>query len=90
MLEDAGGALVFADEMPSQCRQPEAQTEAALVGASDIAGLHQRHQHAVGRAGFNRLMAILAGTDPAKNSALPSPIITKDNVVKYYDEESVF
>ena len=44
----------------------------------------------IGRAGFNRLMAILAGADPEKESALPSPIITKDNAFKYYDENSVF
>ena len=44
----------------------------------------------IGRAGFNRLMAILAGAEPEKESALPSPIITIDNVVKFFDEESVF
>ncbi len=44
----------------------------------------------IGRAGFNRAMAILAGGVPEKETALPSPIITKDNAVKYYDENSKF
>jgi ABC-type sugar transport system substrate-binding protein len=45
---------------------------------------------AIGTAGFHRLMAILAGAEPEKRTVLPSPIITNDNAVKYYDENSVF
>ncbi|RDJ21302.1 sugar ABC transporter substrate-binding protein [Bosea caraganae] len=44
----------------------------------------------IGRAGFNRAMAIIAGGVPKKDTALPSPIITKDNAVKYYDANSRF
>ena len=44
----------------------------------------------IGRAGFNRAMAIVAGGSPEKETALPSPIITKDNAVKFYDENSKF
>jgi ribose transport system substrate-binding protein len=44
----------------------------------------------IGRAGFNRAMAIVAGGVPQKDTALPSPIITKDNAVKFYDENSTF
>jgi ABC-type sugar transport system substrate-binding protein len=44
----------------------------------------------IGRAGFNRAMAIIAGGEPEQETALPSPIITKDNAVKYYDETSKF
>jgi ribose transport system substrate-binding protein len=51
-------------------------------------GLNNSDQ--IGRAGFHRLMAILAGAVPEKETALPSPIITGDNVVKYYDENSLF
>ena len=51
-------------------------------------GLNNSDQ--IGRAGFNRLMAILAGATPEKNTVLPSPIITADNVVKFYDENSLF
>ena len=51
-------------------------------------GLNNSDQ--IGRAGFNRLMAILAGAQSEKESVLPSPIITSVNVVKFYDENSLF
>ncbi len=51
-------------------------------------GLNSADQ--IGRAGFNRLMAILAGADAPKETALPSPIITKDNAVKFINEGSTF
>ncbi len=44
----------------------------------------------IGRASFHRLMAILAGAEPPHETVLPSPIITKDNAIKYYDPNSVF
>jgi ribose transport system substrate-binding protein len=44
----------------------------------------------IGRAGFNRAMQIIAGGAPEKETALPSPIITKENAVKFYDETSKF
>ena len=44
----------------------------------------------IGRAGFNRAMAIVAGGTPEKETVLPSPIITEDNAVKFYDESSKF
>ena len=43
----------------------------------------------IGRAGFNRAMAIVAGGVPEKETALPSPIITKDNAIKFYDHQNV-
>ena len=51
-------------------------------------GLNSSDQ--IGRAGFHRAMAILAGAVPEKDTVLPSPIITGENVVKYYDENSTF
>lgn len=45
---------------------------------------------AIGRAGFNRMMAILAGAVPPQDTYLPSPLITIDNVVKFYDPNSLF
>jgi ribose transport system substrate-binding protein len=51
-------------------------------------GLNNSDQ--IGRAGFNRLMAILAGANPPKDTYLPSPLITLDNVLKYYDPNSLF
>lgn len=44
----------------------------------------------IGRAGFNRLMAILAGATPPKKSAIPSPLITRENAVKFMDQNSTF
>jgi ABC-type sugar transport system substrate-binding protein len=50
----------------------------------------QNNSDQIGRAGFNRLMAILAGAEAPKQTVLPSPIITKDNAGKFYDPDSVF
>jgi ribose transport system substrate-binding protein len=44
----------------------------------------------IGRAGFHRLMAILAGAEAQQKTVLPSPIITKENAVKFYNPDSVF
>ena len=51
-------------------------------------GLNNSDQ--IGRVGFNRLMNILAGATPPLDTYLPSPLITKDNVIKYYDPNSLF
>jgi len=50
----------------------------------------QNNSDQIGRAGFNRLMAILAGASAPKHTVLPSPIITKDNACRFYNPESVF
>jgi ABC-type sugar transport system substrate-binding protein len=63
----------------------EINREGSNYGAT---GLNSSDQ--IGRAGFNRLMAILAGADAPKNTALPSPIITKDNAIKFINEGSTF
>jgi ribose transport system substrate-binding protein len=51
-------------------------------------GLNNSDQ--IGRAAFHRLMAILAGAIPEKDTVLPSPLITIDNVRRYYNPDSVF
>lgn len=51
-------------------------------------GLNNSDQ--IGRAGFNRMMAILAGATPPLDTYLPSPLITSDNVIKFYDPDSLF
>src|SRR5262245_9274224 len=63
----------------------EIMTEGTNYGAT---GLNNSDQ--IGRAGFHRLMAILAGAEAPKETVLPSPIITKDNAVKFYNPDSVF
>jgi ribose transport system substrate-binding protein len=51
-------------------------------------GLNNSNQ--IGRAGFNRLTAILAGLEASKDTVLPSPLISPANVVKFYDPDSIF
>ena len=67
--------------------------KAALVeimkdGVYKATGLNNSDQ--IGRAGFNRLMAILAGANAEKDTVLPSPLITIDNVERFYNPDSVF
>ena len=62
---------------------------AILEGTNyEATGLNDSDQ--IGRAGFHRLMAILAGADSEQDTVLPSPLITRENVESYYDPESVF
>jgi ABC-type sugar transport system substrate-binding protein len=63
---------------------------AIMEEGSNYAATGLNNSDQIGRAGFHRLMAILAGAVPEKDTALPSPIITADNVVKFYDEDSLF
>jgi ribose transport system substrate-binding protein len=51
-------------------------------------GLNNSDQ--IGRAGFNRIMGILAGGTPEKDTYLPSPLIDINNVIKFYDPNSLF
>jgi ribose transport system substrate-binding protein len=63
----------------------EIMTEGTNYGAT---GLNNSDQ--IGRAGFHRLMAILAGAEAPKETVLPSPIITKENAMRFYNPDSVF
>jgi ABC-type sugar transport system substrate-binding protein len=51
-------------------------------------GLNNSDQ--IGRAGFHRLMAILAGAVPPQDTVFPSPLITSENVDRFYNPDSVF
>jgi ribose transport system substrate-binding protein len=63
--------------------------QAILEGTNyEATGLNDSDQ--IGREGFHRLMAILAGADSEKDTVLPSPLITRENAEKYYDPDSVF
>ena len=53
-----------------------------------VTGLNNSDQ--IGRAGFNRMMAILAGAQAPQNTVFPSPEITKANVVNNYNPNSLF
>lgn len=68
--------------------QKEALVEIMKGGTYQATGLNNSDQ--IGRAGFNRLMAILAGAQAPKDTVLNSPLITIDNVQHFYDANSVF
>jgi len=68
--------------------QKEALKE--ILDGTNYAATGLNNSDQIGRAGFHRLMAILAGGQPEKDTVLPSPIINRDNVVKYYNPASIF
>jgi ribose transport system substrate-binding protein len=61
-----------------------------MTEGSNWGATGQNNSDQIGRAGFHRLMAILAGAEPPKHTILPSPIITKDNAVRFYNPDSIF
>jgi ribose transport system substrate-binding protein len=61
-----------------------------MADGTNYGATGQNNSDQIGRAGFNRLMAILAGAEAPEKTVLPSPIITKDNAVKFYNPDSVF
>jgi len=70
----------------------DGQKEALLqiLNGSNYACTGLNNSEQIGRAGFNRLMNILAGATPPLDTYLPSPLITIDNVIKFYDPNSIF
>jgi ribose transport system substrate-binding protein len=70
----------------------DGQKEALLqiLNGTNYAATGLNNSDQIGRAAFHRLMSILAGAKAPDQTILPSPLITKDNVAKYYDPKSVF
>lgn len=68
--------------------------KAALVNImqanSNYAATGLNNSDQIGRAAFHRMMAILAGAQAPQKTVLPSPLITKDNVSRHYNPDSVF
>jgi len=62
----------------------------AIMNGTNYAATGLNNSDTIGRAAFLRLMGILGGGTPEKNTYLPSPIITIDNVIKYYNPEGEF
>lgn len=62
----------------------------AIMNNTNYAATGLNNSDQIGRAAFHRLMGILGGGVPEKNTYLPSPIITIDNVIKYYNPEGEF
>ena len=86
VIEDQGLAdQVFVVGVDGEKAALEAIMEDGVYKAT---GLNNSDQ--IGRAGFNRLMAILAGAQAEKDTVLPSPLITIDNVERFYNPDSVF
>lgn len=61
-----------------------------IMNGTNYAATGLNNSDQIGRAAFHRLMAILAGAIPEKDTVLPSPLITIDNVQRYYNPDSVF
>jgi ABC-type sugar transport system substrate-binding protein len=70
----------------------DGQKEALLqiLNGTNYAATGLNNSDQIGRAAFHRLMAILAGAQAPEQTVLPSPLITSDNVVKFYNPDSVF
>jgi ribose transport system substrate-binding protein len=70
----------------------DGQKEALLqiLNGTNYAATGLNNSDQIGRAAFYRTMAILGGGQAEKDTVLPSPLITKDNVIKFYDPKSVF
>ena len=63
---------------------------AAILNGTNYAATGLNNSDQIGRAAFHRLMAILAGAAAPQDTVLPSPVITIDNVARFYNPDSVF
>lgn len=61
-----------------------------IMNGTNYAATGLNNSDQIGRAAFHRLMAILAGAEAPKDTVLPSPLITIDNVARFYNPDSVF
>ena len=62
----------------------------AIINGTNYAATGLNNSDQIGRAAFHRLFAILAGATPPKDTYLPSPLITEDNVLRFYNPEGTF
>jgi ribose transport system substrate-binding protein len=85
-IEDAGRS----EEMFLVGVDGQKEALLAIMNGTNYAATGLNNSDQIGRAAFHRLMAILAGARAPKDTVLPSPRITIDNVVKYYNPDSVF
>jgi ribose transport system substrate-binding protein len=61
-----------------------------ILNGTNYAATGLNNSDQIGRAAFHRLMAILAGAAAPTDTVLPSPLITSDNVARFYNPDSVF
>ncbi|MCJ7733932.1 MAG: substrate-binding domain-containing protein [Anaerolineales bacterium] len=85
-ISDAGRS----DEMFIVGVDGETAALEAIINGTNYAATGLNNSDQIGRAAFNRLMAILAGATTEKDTYLPSPLITEDNVLQYYNPEGEF
>lgn len=85
-IEDAGRS----DEMFLVGVDGQKEALLQILNGTNYAATGLNNSDQIGRAAFHRLMAILAGAEAPRETVLPSPIITSENAVQYYDPESVF
>jgi ribose transport system substrate-binding protein len=85
-IADAGRA----DEMFLVGVDGETAALEAIINGTNYGATGLNNSDQIGRAAFHRLMAILAGATPPKDTYLPSPLITKDNVMRFYNPEGTF
>jgi len=83
----------MANNSPHLPSQSEPGRKEALLQIKDgtnyaCTGLNNSDQ--IGRTGFNRMMAILAGATPPHETYLPSLLITIANAIKFYDPDNLF
>jgi ribose transport system substrate-binding protein len=85
-IEDAGRS----DEMFLCGVDGQKEALKAIMDGTNYECTGKNDSDEIGRAGFHRLMAILAGAVPEKDTVLPSPLITSDNACQYYNPDSLF
>ncbi|HET7011905.1 MAG TPA: substrate-binding domain-containing protein [Anaerolineales bacterium] len=85
-IADAGRA----DEMFLVGVDGENAALEAIINGTNYAATGLNNSDFIGRAAFNRLISILGGGTPEKDTYLPSPLITEDNVLQYYNPEGEF
>ena len=85
-IEDAGRS----DEMFLCGVDGQKEALKAIIDGTNYACTGKNDSDEIGRLGFHRLMAILAGAKPEKDTTLPSPLITIENACQYYNPDSLF
>jgi ABC-type sugar transport system substrate-binding protein len=86
-IADAGRS----DEMFLVGVDGEAAALTAINNNTNYAATGLNNSDTIGRAAFHRLMDILAGATPTeRDTFLPSPLITIDNVIKFMNPDGTF
>jgi ribose transport system substrate-binding protein len=85
-ISDAGRT----NEMFLVAADGQKEALAAIAQGSNFAATAVNNADTIGRAGLDRMMAVLAGAKPSKDTPLQAPLVTKDNVARYSNPDSIF